>query len=52
MGMRRNEGERFERQRVREVEGDEAEKTKRLHWFNFGLHGGGDEASMRSGWFT
>ena len=38
MGMRRNEGERFERQRVREIEGEEAEKTKRLHGFNFGLH--------------
>ena len=23
---------------VREIEGDEAEKTKRLHGFNFGLH--------------
>ena len=44
--MRRNEGERFERQRVREIEGEEAEKTKRLHGFNFGLHGGRDEARM------
>ena len=52
MGMRRNEGERFERQRVREIEGEEAEKTKRLHGFNFGLHGGRDEARMMDGWFT
>ena len=50
--MRGKVGEWFERQRVREIDGDEAEKTKRLHGFNFGLHGGGDEASMRSGWFT
>lgn len=52
MGVRRNESERFERQRVREIEGDEAEKTKRLHWFNFGLHGGRDEALTMDGWFT
>lgn len=52
MWVRGKVGEWFERQRVREIDGDEAEKTKRLHWFNFGLHGGGDEASMRSGWFT
>lgn len=52
MGMRRNEGERFERQRVREIESDEAEKTKRLHGFNFGLHGGRDEALTMDGWFT
>ena len=49
--MRRNEGERFERQRVREVEGDEAEKTKRLHGFNFGLHGGRYDARMIGDWF-
>ena len=52
MGMRRNEGERFERQRVREIEGEEAEKTKSLHWFNLGLHGGRDEARMMGDWFT
>ena len=52
MGMRRNEGERFERQRVREIEGEEAEKTKRLHGFNFGLHGGRYDARMIGDWFT
>jgi len=52
MRMRRNEGERFERQRVREIEVEEAEKTKRLHGFNFGLRGGLDEAWMMGGWFT
>ena len=50
--MRREVGEIFEIQRVREIEGDEAEKTKRLHWFNFGLHGGRDEARMMGDWFT
>ena len=50
--MRRNEGERFERQRVREIEGDEAEKTKRLHGFNFGLHGGRYDARMMGDWFN
>lgn len=52
MWVRRKEGERFERQRVREIEVEEAEKTKRLHGFNFGLHGGLDEALMMGGWFT
>lgn len=52
MWVRRKEGEWFERQRVREVEGDEAEKTKRLHGFNFGLHGGRDGALTMDGWFT
>ena len=50
--MRRNEGEMSERQRVREIEDGEAEKTKRLHGFNFGLHGGLDEARMMDSWFT
>ena len=50
--MRRKEGERFERQRVREIEGGEAKKTKRLHGFNFGLHGGLDEARTMDSWFT
>lgn len=50
--MRRKESERFERQRVREIEGKEAEKTKRLHGFNFGLHGAVDEARMMGGWLT
>ena len=45
-------GERFERQRVREIEVEEVEKTKRLHGFNFGLHGGLDEARMMDSWFT
>lgn len=45
-------GERSERQRVREIEGGEAEKTKRLHGFNFGLHGRRDEARMMGDWFT
>ena len=52
MWMRRKESERFERQRVREIEDGEAEKTKRLHGFNFGLRGGLDEAWMMGGWFT
>ena len=34
---------------VREIEGGEAEKTKRLHGFNFGLRGGLDEAWMMGG---
>ena len=52
MWMRRKEDERFERQRVREIEGGEAEKTKRLHGFNFGLHEGLDDARMMDSWFT
>ena len=52
MWMRRKESERFERQRVREIEDGEAEKTKRLHGFNFGLHEGLDEALMMDSWFT
>ena len=31
---------------------DKAEKTKRLHGFNFGLHGGQDETRMVGFWFT
>lgn len=50
--MRRKKSERFERQRVMEIDVEEAEKTKRLHGFNFGLHGGRDEARMMGDWFT
>lgn len=50
--MRRKESERFERQRVMEIDVEEAEKTKRLHGFNFGLRGRQDEAWMMGGWFT
>lgn len=50
--MRGKVGERFEGQRVRRIGGVEAEKTKRLHWFNLGLHGGRDEARMMGDWFT
>jgi hypothetical protein len=34
------------------INDDKAEKTKRLHGFNFGLHGGRDEAWMMGCWFT
>ena len=50
--MRQKEDEKFERKRVREIEGGEVEKTKRLQGFNFGLHGGQDEAWMMDSWFT
>ena len=35
-----------------EIDVEEAEKTKRLHGFNFGLRGGLDEAWMMGGWFA
>lgn len=52
MWVRRKKSERFEIQRVREIEDGEAEKTKRLHGFNFGLHGGRYDARMMGDWFT
>ena len=45
-------GKHVERQRVRTCLKKYRLKTKRLHGFNFGLHGGGDEVRQMSYKFT